>query len=175
MESIMTRSAAIRRAYTLPKGSQERRKLLAHAKRAGGINDLDPRKWYISTEDGDTYGPYSSQTEAGDDGDDAFQGTTEFVVERGDKVKKSIRDPKGFGLFSPKELLKNASGIGGDPIRRWKGGDDAEKLRVIEDTVTRASDIMRMVTIMAQKTPGADASAAKALTRQLDNYVMRLL
>ena len=32
-----------------------------------GLKDLDPRKWYISTEEGDTYGPYSNQSQAGDD------------------------------------------------------------------------------------------------------------
>jgi len=104
----MNRSASIRHAFALPKGSPERRKILARLTAAGGIDDLDPRKWYISTEDGDTYGPYSSQSEAGDDGDAAFEGSTDFVVERGDKVRKSIRNPKNFGLYSPKELLKTA-------------------------------------------------------------------
>jgi len=80
-------------------------------KQAGrkGLKDLDPRKWYVSTEDGDTYGPYSNKSQAGDDGDAAFRGTTDFVVERGDKVRDSVLDPKNFGLFSPRELMKSAA------------------------------------------------------------------
>lgn len=56
--------------------------------------------------------------------------------------------------------------------------DPAEQKRVIGEQVQRASDIMRMVKIMADKTEGIDrsvASDAKRLTRSLDNLTMSLL
>lgn len=91
-------------------------------------------------------------------------------------VRLASELPKGSS--DRKAVLELVGGIGGDPIRRWKGGDPSEKKRVLGEQVQRASDIMRMVKIMADKTEGLDrsvASDAKRLTRSLDNLSMNLL
>ena len=71
-----------------------------------GTKDLKPNKWYISTEDGDTYGPYSSESKAKSDGKAAFGGSTEYVVAKGDTIRASVLNPRKFGLFTPEELVK---------------------------------------------------------------------
>ena len=71
-----------------------------------GIKDLKPNKWYISTEDGDTYGPYPNESKAKSDGKAAFRGSTEYVVAKGGTIGASVLNPRRFGLFTPDELVK---------------------------------------------------------------------
>lgn len=78
------------------------RKMMA----ARGIKDLQPNKWYISTEDGDTYGPYPNESKAKSDGKAAFEGSSQYIVAKGGTIKASVLNPRKFGLFSPRELVK---------------------------------------------------------------------
>ena len=71
-----------------------------------------------------------------------------------------------------KAVLNLVGAIGGNPIREWKSGDAATKLRVLSDQVIRASDILRMVKTMADLTPGADSRAAQSILRDLDRYAL---
>ena len=71
-----------------------------------GIKDLKPNKWYISTEDGDTYGPYPNESKAKSDGKAAFGGSTDYIVEKGGTIGASVLNPRRFGLFTPDELVK---------------------------------------------------------------------
>ena len=71
--------------------------------------------------------------------------------------------------------LKAARGIGMDPIREWKGGDDATKAKVIGGQIERASDILRMVKIMGQKTPGVDTGKVTSIVRSLDDLYLAVM
>jgi len=80
------------------------RKMMAASPK--GIKDLKPNKWYISTEDGDTYGPYPNESKAKSDGKAAFGGSTDYIVEKGGTIGASVLNPRRFGLFTPEELVK---------------------------------------------------------------------
>ena len=72
-----------------------------------GIEAVKPDLFYVSTEDGDTYGPYRSKAEAGDASDDYYAATErESSPESGDRVLKSIINPRRFVLNTPAELKR---------------------------------------------------------------------
>ena len=72
-----------------------------------GIEAVKPDLFYVSTEDGDTYGPYRSKAEAGDASDEYYAATErESSPESGDRVLKSIVNPRRFVLNTPAELKR---------------------------------------------------------------------
>ena len=74
-----------------------------------GVEAVKPDLFYISTSDGDTYGPYRRQSEAQDIIDDimAVDDRFEADVDTGTKVLSSIINPRRFVLNTPIELKRH--------------------------------------------------------------------
>jgi len=91
-----------------------------------GIEAVKPNLFYVSTDDGDTYGPYKEG--AADDAVDALnENDVDAVVEKGSVVLKSILKPGQFQLGTPAELKRQRLASRLLPIERVAAKDSAKK------------------------------------------------
>jgi len=74
-----------------------------------GIEAVDPDKFYVTTENGDTYGPYRRERDAWRDADGYYESTEiETTVDSGHKVLKDVVVPRLFALRTPAQLRRDA-------------------------------------------------------------------
>lgn len=92
-----------------------------------GIEAVDPNKYYVSTADGDTYGPYRTEHDAEDVVEDLAAVEVDAAVDKGDRVLKDVRQPKGFELNTPAELKRHHLAAATLPIERVAAKDSAKK------------------------------------------------
>ena len=83
-----------------------------------GIEAIDPNKYYVSTADGDTYGPYRTKHDAGNVVDDLAAVEVDAAVDKGDRVLKDVRQPKRFEVGTPAELKRQHLAAATLPIER---------------------------------------------------------
>lgn len=90
-----------------------------------GIEAVKPNLFYISTSDGDTYGPFRRMPEAEDaigdlmDLDDTF----EAVAEKGTEVLQTILNPHMFQLHTPADLKRQYRTAALLPVEKAAAGD----------------------------------------------------
>jgi len=67
---------------------------------------IDPNAWYVSTDDGDTYGPYRSEFDAQEAVDSLRRWTEmEGIADSGSEVLSTMAHPdKPIGVYSPRDL-----------------------------------------------------------------------
>lgn len=96
-----------------------------------GIEAVDPNKYYVSTADGDTYGPYRTEHDAEDVVDDLAAVEVDAAVDKGDKVLKDVRQPNRFEVGTPAELKRQHLAAATLPIERVaaKNSDKKEYAR----------------------------------------------
>jgi hypothetical protein len=96
-----------------------------------GIEAVQPNLFYISTSDGDTYGPFRREPEAENAIDDlmVLDDTFEAVAEKGDKVLKSIINPRMFQLYTPADLTRQYRTASLLPVEKAAAGDAEESVR----------------------------------------------
>ena len=95
--------------------------------KAASIEAVDPNKYYVSTDSGDTYGPYRSKHDAGNVVDELAAIEVDAAVDKGDKVIKTVRKPKQFKLNTPAELKRHHLASVPLPIERVAAKDSAKK------------------------------------------------
>jgi len=96
-----------------------------------GIEAVQPNLFYISTSDGDTYGPFRRKPEAEDAIDDlmVLDDTFEAVAEKGDKVLKTIINPRMFRLYTPADLTRQYRTASLLPVEKAAAGDTEKPVR----------------------------------------------
>jgi len=91
-----------------------------------GIEAVKPNLFYVSTDDGDTYGPYKEG--AAENAMDALnENGVDAVVEKGSVVLKTILKPGQFQLGTPAELKRQRLASRLLPIERVAAKDSAKK------------------------------------------------
>lgn len=96
-----------------------------------GIEAVQPNLFYISTSDGDTYGPFRRMPEAEDAIDDlmVLDDTFEAVAEKGGAVLKTIINPRMFRLYTPADLARQYRTASLLPVEKAASGEVVKPVR----------------------------------------------
>lgn len=131
-----------------------------NAAKKTGPGAVDPKAYYVSTDNGDTYGPYpniGAADVASDAYNEAFEDSSESDVDRGDKVIASIHDINRFALTGDALKLKRLIQQEKSRSRRAAGGPYGFTKKLAQDCESAASRVRKAAASIAKAAYAKDA------------------